>query len=139
MALAAPIAQHVVSISQDGTVRSQEIEHLGTALANEPLVALEPERSSRTVIEEVKPTIKKDSSTDGKLVVAEEIARGHVTWKSVKLYLSGLGGDYPFMFFSIWISASILTDWMDTFQVWFLGYWGTQYETHAPSEVDALS
>ena len=129
----------MVSISQDGTVRSQEIEHLGSALANEPLVALEPERSSRAVIEEVKSTIKKDSSADGKLVVAEEIAKGHVTWKSVKLYLSGLGGDYPLMFFSIWISASILTDWMDTFQVWFLGYWGTQYETHAPSEVDALS
>ena len=128
----------MVSIGQDGTVRSHEIEQLGTALANEPLVASEPERSPR-VIDEVKPTIKREISTDGKLVVAEEIAKGHVTWKSVKLYLSGLGGDYPFMFFSMWISASFLTDWMDTFQVWFLGYWGTQYETHVPSEVDALS
>ena len=129
----------MVSIGQDGTVRSQEIEHLGTALANEPPVAPEPEGFLRTVIDEVKPTIKKDSSTDGKLVVAEEIAKGHVTWKSVKLYLSALGGDYPLMFFFIWISASFLTDWMDAFQVWFLGYWGTQYETHLPSEVDALS
>ena len=125
----------MVSIGQDGTVRSLEIERLGAALANEPLVASESERFPR---EEVKHTIKKESSSDGKLVVAEEIVRGHVTWKSVKLYLSGLGGDYPLMFFSIWISASFLTDWMDTFQVWFLGYWGTQYETHAPSEVDAL-
>lgn len=125
----------MVSIGQDGTVRSLEIERLGAALANEPLVASESERFPR---EEVKSTIKKESSADGKLVVAEEIVRGHVTWKSVKLYLSGLGGDYPLMFFSIWISASFLTDWMDTFQVWFLGYWGTQYETHAPSEVDAL-
>jgi hypothetical protein len=139
VALAAPIAQHVVSVGQDGTVRSHDIEYLGTALANEPPVASEPERFPQTVIEEGKPTIRKESSTDGKLVVAEEIAKGHVTWKSVKLYLSGLGGDYPLMFFSIWISASFLTDWMDTFQVWFLGYWGTQYETHAPSEVDALS
>ena len=125
----------MVSIGQDGTVRSLEIERLGAALANEPLVASESERFPR---EEIKHTIKKESSADGKLVVAEEIVRGHVTWKSVKLYLSGLGGDYPLMFFSIWISASFLTDWMDTFQVWFLGYWGTQYETHAPSEVDAL-
>jgi hypothetical protein len=129
----------VVSIGQDGTVRNHDIEYLGTALANELSVESEPEGFSPTVIEEAKPTIRKESSSDGKLVVAEEIAKGHVTWKSVKLYLSGLGGDYPLMFFSIWITASFLTDWMDTFQVWFLGYWGTQYETHAPSEVDALS
>ena len=129
----------MVSIGQDGTVRNQEIEHLGIALANETPAASEPEHFPRTVTEEVEPIIKKDSSTDGKLVVAEEIAEGHVTWKSVKLYLSGLGGDYPFMFFSIWICASFITDWMDTFQVWFLGYWGTQYETHEPSEVNALS
>lgn len=127
----------MVSIGQDGTVRSHDIEYLGTAIANEPTVTSESERFPRT--EEVKPTSRKENSTDGKLVVAEEIAEGHVTWKSVKLYLSGLGGDYPLMFFSIWISASFITDWMDTFQVWFLGYWGTQYETHAPSEVDALS
>ena len=127
----------MVSIGQDGIVRSHDIEYLGTAIANEPAVASESEHFPRT--EEIKPTFRKENSTDGKLVVAEEIAEGHVTWKSVKLYLSGLGGDYPLMFFSIWISASFITDWMDTFQVWFLGYWGTQYETHAPSEVDALS
>ena len=127
----------MVSIGQDGTVRSHDIEYLGTAIANEPTVASESERLPRT--EEVRLTSRKENSTDGKLVVAEEIAEGQVTWKSVKLYLSGLGGDYPLMFFSIWISASFITDWMDTFQVWFLGYWGTQYETHTPSEVDALS
>ena len=114
------------------------MEYLGVALAKDPPVASEPEHFPPTVIEEVKPAIGKESSTDGKLVVAEEIAKGHVTWKSVKLYLSGLGGDYPLMFFSIWISVSFLTDWMDTFQTWFLGYWGTQYETRAPSEVDAF-
>ena len=114
------------------------MEYLGVALAKDSPVASEPEHFPPTVIEEVKPTIGKESSTDGKLVVAEEIAKGHVTWKSVKLYLSGLGGDYPLMFFSIWISVSFLTDWMDTFQTWFLGYWGTQYETRAPSEVDAF-
>ena len=123
-------------IGQDGTVRSHEIEHLGTALTNETPVAPEIERFPRKAIEEVKPT---ESSTDGKLIVAEEIAKGHVTWKSVKLYLSGLGGDYSLIFFSIWISVSFSTDLMDTFQVWFLGYWGTQYETHTPFEVNALS
>ena len=71
----------MVSIGQDGTVRSHEIGYLGTALENEPPVVSEPEHSPRTVIDEVKSTIRK-GSTDGKLVVAEEIAKGHVTWKS---------------------------------------------------------
>ena len=130
----------MVSIGPDGTVRSQGIEQLGTALAHDPSVASEAQCfQPRTVVGEVKPHIKKDSSTDGKLVIAEEIEKGRVTWTSMKLYLSGLGGDHPLMFFSIWISASFLRDWMDTFQAWFLGYWGSQYETHAPSEINALS
>ena len=129
----------MVSINQDGTLRTQGIEHLGTALAHDPHVALKAERFPRTAIAEVKPHNKEESSAGGKLVIAEEIAKGHVTWKSVKLYLSGLGGDYPLIFFSVWISASFLADWMNTFQVWFLGYWGSQYETHVPSEVNVLS
>ena len=128
-----------MSISQDGTVRSQGIEHLGTALINDPSLASEAEHFSQTAVEEVKPNIKKRNPTDGKLVVAEEIAKGHVTWKSIKLYLSGLGGDYPILFFSIWISVVCLTDWVNTFQVWFLGYWGSQYETHDPFDVNAFS
>ena len=120
-------------------MRNQRIEHLGTALAHDPPVALEAERFPQTAITEVKPHSKEESSAAGKLVIAEEIVQGHVTWKSVKLYLSGLGGDYPLIFFSVWISASFLADWMDTFQVWFLGYWGSQYETHVPSEVNVLS
>jgi hypothetical protein len=129
-----------VSIGQDGTVRSQEIEHLEIALTNDrdPSPASEVEHVPGPVVEEAnKSTIKKDKPTDGKLVIAEEIAKGHVTWKSMKLYLSGLGGDYPIIFFSIWISATLVSDWANTFQIWFLGYWGSKYETHAPSEVNA--
>ncbi|KAF8811726.1 hypothetical protein BYT27DRAFT_7160557 [Phlegmacium glaucopus] len=136
VALATPIAQHVVSIGQDGTVRSQGIEHFGSSLGNDLSLISEAEQVPGTAIEEVKPTIKRDKPTDGKLVIAEEIAEGHVTWKSIKLYLSGLGGDYPLLFFSICISASLLTAWVNTFQVWFLGYWGSKYENHTSSEVN---
>ena len=122
-------------------MRSQGIEQLGTtsSLASDRTPSPEAEQFSRTVSEDVKCSSKKDSSTDGKLIVAEEIAEGHVTWKSLKLYLSGLGGDFPFMFFSTWISAMVLTDWANAFQVWFLGYWGSQYETHASSEVNPFT
>ena len=134
VALATHVAQHVVSIDQDGTVRSHGVEHFST---NDHSPTSEVEYGLRTV-EEVKPAIKKTNPTDGKLVIAEEIAEGHVTWKSMKLYFFGLGGDYPLMFFSIWISVTFLTDWVNTFQVWFLGYWGSKYENHTPSEVNPI-
>ena len=74
--------------------------------------------SLRTVVDEVKPAIKMANPTDGKLVIAEGIAEGLITWKSMKLYFSG----YPLMFFSIWISVASQSDWVNTFHVWFLGY-----------------
>lgn len=121
-------------------MRSQEIEHFefSTALANDVPVS-EAEHVSGTVTDEVKPTNKKDIRTDGKLVISEEIAKGHITWESMKLYLSGLAGNYPLIFYSFWISALLLTHMSDNFQVWFLGYWGSEYETHIPSEVNAVS
>ena len=128
----------MVSIDQDGTVRSHGVEHFSTTLANDHTLTSEVEHDLRTIVEEVKPAIKKANPTDGKLVVAEEIAKGHVTWKSMKLYFSGLGGDYPLMFFSIWISITLISDWVNTFQVWFLGYWGSKYENHTPSEVNPI-
>ena len=127
-----------MSIGQDGIVRSQGVEHFETALVNEHTLIPEVEHGPKVVVEEVKLAIKKDASTDGKLIIAEEIEKGHVTWKSMKLYFSGLGGDYPLMFFSIWIFATTLTDWVNTFQVWFLGYWGSKYDTHAPSAVNPI-
>jgi hypothetical protein len=128
----------VVSIDQNGTVRSHGVEHFSNNLANDHTLTSEVEHGLRTVVQEVKPAIIKANPADGKLVIAEEIAEGRVTWKSMKLYFSGLGGDYPLMFFSIWISVTLLTDCVNTFQVWFLGYWGSKYENHTPSEVNPI-
>ena len=127
-----------MSIDTDGTVQSHGVEHFSTTLANDQTLTSEEEHGLRTVVEDVKPAIKKANPTDGKLVMAEETARGHVTWNSMKLFFSGLGGDYPLMFFSIWISVTLLTEWVNTFQVWFLGYWGSKYENHTPSEVNPI-
>ena len=138
VALAIPVAKNVVSIDQDGTVRSHGIDHFSTTLANDQTLTSEVEHGLRTVVEEAKPAIKNASLTNGKLVIAEEIAQGHVTWKSMKLYFSGFGGDYPLIFFSIWIFFTFLTDWVNTFQVWFLGYWGSKFENDTPSEVNPV-
>lgn len=140
VALATPIAEFIVSLGQDGSVRTREND-LNMSLAHDPDLAKELELDSQKVDvanQELLSLAKKDTASNGKLIMKEEIAEGHITWKSIKLFLSGLGGNYPFVFFSLWLSGIMLTDWITTLQVWFLGYWGSQYEGHAPSEVHAF-
>ncbi|KDR83050.1 hypothetical protein GALMADRAFT_866663 [Galerina marginata CBS 339.88] len=137
VALLTPVAEFIVSIGQDGAVQTQGVDP-GAALAVDPALAAEAEtvrEETEIANQEVTLLAKKEAPADGKLVVAEEIVKGHITWKSVKLFLTGLGGDYPLVFFSLWISGFLVTNWVKTFQIWFLGYWGTQYEGHDPSEV----
>ena len=77
----------------------------------------------------------KKPSGDGKLTIAEEIVEGHVTWKSFKLFLTSLGGDNPSIFFFLVMVGLLGNEWTFNFQIWYIGYWGSQYETHHASEV----
>ena len=77
----------------------------------------------------------KGESTAGKLVIAEEVAHGHVSWKAIKLFLGALGGKHVISFFSVWIGGILAVQFMTIFSTWFLGYWGSQYETHHRGEV----
>ncbi|KDR83043.1 hypothetical protein GALMADRAFT_866150 [Galerina marginata CBS 339.88] len=137
IALVTPVVGFIVSLGLDGAVRTQETD-IKNSLFHDSSLAQELELG-REILEiaeqEVPSLMKKDQAVDGKLIMKEEIAEGHVTWKSIKLFLSGLGGNYPLIFFSLWATGFILTDWLNTFQVWFLGYWGSQYEGHLPEEV----
>lgn len=72
---------------------------------------------------------------DGKLILAEEIARGHVSWRSLKLILTALGGKHPVLFFIIYFGGTVLMQLGYVIALWFLGYWGSQYETHRPEDV----
>jgi len=46
--------------------------------------------------------LAKGESTASKLVIAEEVVHGHVSWKAIKLFLGALGGKHVILFFSIW-------------------------------------
>ena len=74
----------MVSIDQDD----------GTTLTNYQTLTSNVEHGPRIAVEEVKLAIKKASASDGKLVIAEEVEKGRVTWKSMKLYFSELGGEH---------------------------------------------
>ncbi|KAF8963028.1 hypothetical protein BDZ97DRAFT_1920149 [Flammula alnicola] len=137
VALAAPIADFIVSIGLDGSVQTQGTD-VRLALEHDPVLASEIEQDEEIteVPEDTPRPLKKIPDADaGKLVVAEEIVEGRVTWKSMQLFLDALGGDHPVLFFTSWILIVGTSQWVVTLQTWFLGFWGSQYETHAPSEV----
>ncbi|KIK08096.1 hypothetical protein K443DRAFT_672979 [Laccaria amethystina LaAM-08-1] len=137
VALASPIANFVVSIGSDGKVQSygNDIPAALAVLAVDPTLGRELEREEQELDPTVTTEEQKESKSDGKLVVAEEIQEGRVSRKSMTLFFNALSGNHIFFFFFIWMSGIVLKDIALTFSVWFLGHWGSQYETHHPSEV----
>ncbi len=132
-----PIAGHIVAVGLDGVAR--EVSDISEVLESDKILASEVEKEddkAEVETETIDSDNKKDEKeADGKLILAEEIEVGHVSWKAIKLYLKGLGGDAPIFFLTIWLVGTVLVEACNMFAVWFLGYWGTQYETHDPSEV----
>lgn len=109
-------------------------------MARDPKLAAEVKKDEEVLEagnEETAPPVA-TAPGQGKLILAEEVAQGHVSWKSIKLLTDGLGGDHAFRFFSIVIVSLALNEWSITFQVWYMGYWGSQYEKHPPAEVNVV-
>ncbi|KAH7918845.1 hypothetical protein BV22DRAFT_1100101 [Leucogyrophana mollusca] len=138
VAMASSIAHFVVSLGSNGRIVSQG--SIFDAIAKDDQLAAEVAKEQE-VIEDVadamdtEPEIKTETKVDGKLVVAEEILEGHVSWTAFKLYLVGLGGHYPLIFWIVFLGLMGSTYLINTIQTWFLGYWASQYEVHPPSEV----
>ena len=137
IALVGPIAEFVVSLGLDGSVQTQ-----GTDISsflekeNDPRAASEVEQEQKMLQDMKEETEPKPKATsDGKLVVAEEIVQGRVTWKSMKLLISALGGNHPILFFGVLVGWSALGSMILTARTWFLGVWGSQYEDHPSSDV----
>lgn len=74
----------------------------------------------------------------GKLVMAEEVRQEGGVWKQMKFFLKALGGDHLFSFLSLWMGGSILEQLLHSFNVWFLGYWSSQYDNAPPEGVQVI-
>lgn len=136
IALVGPIVEYVVSVGLNGIVQAQGTDITGLLEKNPRLASkIEEDKKALDKVEEVEEKLPVKAKADGKLVVAEEIVEGHITWKSIKLLISGLGGRYPVLFVLLLAGSIGTTTTMSTAQTWFLGVWGSQYENHAPSEV----
>lgn len=77
-----PIAGYIVSMGSDGRVSSHG--SVSEALAADAVLAKELTEEQQIldkVADEVDPSsLAEESKTDGKLIVAEEIEEGHVSW-----------------------------------------------------------
>ncbi|KAI0775463.1 hypothetical protein BC629DRAFT_1595092 [Irpex lacteus] len=136
VAMAGPLADFVVSLNTDGRIVSQG--SVSDAITEDQKLRAE------LVHEEEAIQLDKVSDPDatpqgpaekGKLVVAEEVAIGHVSWDAFKLFLSSLGGRLPALFWIGWITGMILSQLFDVSEMWWLGHWARQYSTTEPSRV----
>ena len=126
----------MVSIDLNGIPRDVGTD-IAAVLESDPVLAhmADTEQQESEIEKQAVDAVNKEERKDGKLILAEEIAEGRITWKSLKLYLDGLGGNHPLLFAAVWISGFLATHLAINFGIWFLGYWGSQYENHHPEEV----
>jgi hypothetical protein len=137
--MASPIAHFVVSLGIGGRVLSQG--SVSDALVRDRNLveeAMENKDTMREAVNEINSTGVKNEPIkgDGKLVVAEEIQEGHVSWKALKMFFAGLGGSHPFLFWIVFLGGLFFVDFISAIQTWWLGFWASQYDQHASYQVD---
>ncbi|KAF7369374.1 ATP-binding cassette transporter [Mycena venus] len=138
VAMAKPVANYVVSMGIDGHIHSHG--SISEALATDEILAEELSKDQEVLdkkTDEIDAPLV-NAKADGKLILAEEVEEGHVSWDSLKLYFKGLGGNHTLLFFTVFLAGLGLTELSNAVQTWFLGYWAGQYRENDPSQVDVF-
>ncbi|KAF9449105.1 multidrug resistance-associated ABC transporter [Macrolepiota fuliginosa MF-IS2] len=141
IALTGHLANFIISMGSNGTIVSQGTDisvaiSKNSKLASEIQALQESEGNTEEANNNKEKAISSNGVSTGKLIIAEEIQQGHVTWKSMKLFLASLGGNHPILFFLALSIGLLLTDFGMMAQTYFVGYWGSQYVEHDPSEIN---
>ncbi|KAJ1309716.1 hypothetical protein OPQ81_006481 [Rhizoctonia solani] len=133
VAMVSEVADFVISLGTDGRIVSQgtidEAYRSNPKLKAEAAKDEELEHKGDQVVDDSNPADKKDDSNakkpDGKLMVAEEVAVGHVGWPALKLFLLAFGGIW---FWAAYMAGFILSDVTAIGQTYWLGVWARAYE-----------
>ncbi|KAJ6551726.1 multidrug resistance-associated ABC transporter [Mycena capillaripes] len=131
------LADFVVSVGLDGRVHSRE--SISEALVKDEALSEEVSKD-QTVLEIAKeidstPPANEPQKADGKLILAEEIEFGHVSWDALKMFFSAHVMGNAVLFFSGLVIIIVLTSVAGRFETWFLGYWASQYGHGTPVAV----
>ncbi|KAJ7041996.1 multidrug resistance-associated ABC transporter [Mycena alexandri] len=133
--LVQPITGFMVSLRSDGHILSKGTISDALAKNSDLVLKIIEESNTQLLTEDVADQSVDKLQAGGKLVVAEEIEIGHVSWAALKLYLSALGGRSPSLYFAPLILCMLLTDTLINAQTWYLGYFASQYDDHKVSQV----
>ncbi|KAF8139182.1 P-loop containing nucleoside triphosphate hydrolase protein [Mycena galopus ATCC 62051] len=138
VALTRPIADFVVSFGSDGQVHSQgtisEITKRGSLAAQIHKDQQVLDKTQQEIDAEAPVSV----STEGKLIVAEEVQLGHVSASSLKMYFLAMGGKYPLFFFAAFFGGLFFQQFFVTLRTWQLGYWAKQYDDRPAEDVDVI-
>ncbi|KAH9019338.1 hypothetical protein EDB83DRAFT_2508436 [Lactarius deliciosus] len=138
VAMATPLADYVVFLEKDGRIASRG--SVSDALKKDKMLAKVLAEGTSTIEDNEKINSEKPDETaklaDGKLILAEEISEGNVSWDAVKLFINGLGGVHPVLFWIVYAGGMLLFSTLMTVQTWFMGYWAEQYSIYPPEQVD---
>ncbi|KAJ7720271.1 hypothetical protein DFH07DRAFT_760895 [Mycena maculata] len=127
VAMTRKIADVVVSVGSDGRVQSQA--SISDALAEDEALAEEVSKD-QVVLEmaetqiDLAPSADEPKKMDGKLVLAEEIEIGRVSWSALNMFFTGMGGDHAVLFFVVLLIVMIVVEVAVRVETWYLGYWG---------------
>ncbi|KAH9028261.1 hypothetical protein EDB84DRAFT_1563180 [Lactarius hengduanensis] len=163
VAMATSLADYVVSLGKDGRIASRG--SVSDALKKDKTLAKELVEGTRAIKDDEKKIDSEEpdetvKSADGKLILAEEISEGNVSWDAgeptiqsfcisdgephwctaqpneVKLFINGLGGAHPVLFWILFPGCLLLCDTSMTAQTWFMGYWAEQYDIYPPEQIN---
>ncbi|KAJ7078496.1 hypothetical protein C8R44DRAFT_836696 [Mycena epipterygia] len=123
VALASKMATFVVSVGLDGCVRSQG--SISDAIVKDELLVAEviKDQAMLEKVENQNLNTEEPKQTDGKLIVAEEIEIGRVSWNALNMFFFGMGGDHTVAFFIALVFFLVLNSLAGRLGTWYLGYW----------------
>ncbi|KZO93694.1 ATP-binding cassette transporter [Calocera viscosa TUFC12733] len=128
VAMAAPVAGNVISLDIHGNIVSQG--SIAQVLSHDAHLRKEIKEGTELLekaeeVEIVDGPPKETKKSDGKLVLAEEMAEGHLSWAALRMFLGAFGSSGYWIlvlsgFFVVEISVTVST--------WWLGVWAAAYE-----------
>ncbi|KAJ7041534.1 hypothetical protein C8F04DRAFT_1208348 [Mycena alexandri] len=129
IAMSSKLADFVVSVGLDGRVRGQVAtdKALAEVSKNQAILQAAEQDLDST------PSTEKITEGNGKLVVAEEIEIGHVSWEAWNMFVSAHGN--PVLFLGIMVFAMVCISVVARMETWYMGYWASQYEEGKPVAV----
>ncbi|KZV67808.1 P-loop containing nucleoside triphosphate hydrolase protein [Peniophora sp. CONT] len=135
VALTGPVAELVVSFGSDGTLVSRGT--VDEVLAKDGMLKHEIEEQAMVIEKTEKELVSGEEpdeeikQADGKLIVEEDIQQGRVSWSSLRLFISALGGKHSVIFWAGFGVLLAIDNTLGNFQasltVYWLGVWAEAY------------